>query len=221
MDNRGVIRATELSGRAVVDLDCAEKVGKIDRVVLDPDARRVAAFLVARGASVGGETMHMTVPASSVHAIGPDALTIHRSSMPVDETAQRIDNLPKASDLIGRKVVSEDGRFLGKIDDVLISREDGRILGYTLGGHTVLDRVEGLFRREKAQHEPYLRGDAELRTGEEMIIAPEGAVSEEWEADDDGSGPEVVCAWSRPENERRGIEPGAPLAPGTTIRRSD
>jgi sporulation protein YlmC with PRC-barrel domain len=221
MHNRAVIRATELNGRAVVDLDGAEKVGKIDRVVLDPDAQRVAAFLVSRGASVGGETLHMTVPASSVHAIGPDALTIHRTTVPPGDASHRIDNLPKASDLIGCKVVSEDGRFLGRIEDVLISREDGRILGYTLSGHTVLDRVEGFFRREKKHHEPYLRGDAELRTGEEMIIAPEGAISEEWEVDDDGSGPEVVCAWSRPESERRGIEPGAPLAPGTTIRRSD
>ncbi len=221
MDNRAVIRATELSGRAVVDLDGAEKVGKINRVVLDPDARRVAAFLVSRGTSVGGETMHMTVPASSVHAIGPDALTIHRSAVPADDPTHRIDDLPKASDLIGCKVVSEDGRFLGKIDDVLISREDGRILGYSLGGHTVLDRLEGLFRREKDQHEPYLRADAELRAGEEMIIVPAAAVSEEWEVDDDGTGPEVVCAWSRRDSERRAIEPGTPLAPGTTMRRSD
>ena len=39
-----MIRATELGGRAVVDMDAAEKLGKIDKVILDPDGRRVAGF---------------------------------------------------------------------------------------------------------------------------------------------------------------------------------
>jgi sporulation protein YlmC with PRC-barrel domain len=220
MENRAVIRATELRGRAVVDLDGAEKVGRIDRVVLDPAMHRVAAFLVSPSVAVGGEDLHMTVPASSVHAIGPDALTIHRSSVPGGDMLGRIDDLPKVSDLIGCKVVTEDGRFLGRIDDVLISREDGRVLGYTLGGQKVLDRVEGLFRGEGHGPERYLRANAELRAGEGLVVAREGAITEEWQADEAGT-PDVVCAWSRPENERRGVEPGAPLAPRTSIRRSD
>ena len=79
MENRTVVRATELSGRAVIDLDCAEKIGKVDKIVIDPGARRVAAFLISRGAPLNGEKLHLVVPASSVHAIGPDALTIHYS----------------------------------------------------------------------------------------------------------------------------------------------
>ena len=219
MENRAVIRATELRGRAVVDLDCAERVGRIDRIVLDTDTRQVAAFLVSRGAPLARERIHVTVPASAVHAIGPDALTIHRAPEPDASVLDRIDALPKASDLIGRKVVSRGGRYLGKIGDVLISRADGRIIGYTLGAHDILNKIEQLFRRDK-KHAPYLRADVELRTGKELVVAPDDAVSEEWTSDEPGE-TEMTYELSRADTERRGIEPGAPLAPGTTIRRAD
>jgi sporulation protein YlmC with PRC-barrel domain len=194
-------------------------VGRIDRIVLDTDTRQVAAFLVSRGAPLARERIHVTVPASAVHAIGPDALTIHRAQEPDASVLDRIDTLPKASDLIGRKVVSRGGRYLGKIGDVLISRADGRIIGYTLGAHDVLNKIEQLFRRDK-KPTPYLRADVELRTGKELVVAPDDAVSQEWSSDELGA-TDVTYELSRADTERRGIEPGAPLAPGTTIRRAD
>ena len=218
MENGAVIRATELTGRSVVDLDSAEDVGRIDRIVLGPDTRQVAGFLVSRGAALTGGRTQMAVPASSVRAIGPDAITIHRARTVDAGAIERIETLPKASDVIGRKVVSEDGRLLGKVEDVLIHRGDGRIIGYTLGELDVLNRLEGLFRRDKKDHEPYLRADAELRMGKELIVAPVGAITEELRRDE-GHLAEVVSRASEPE--RRGIEPGAPLAPRTSIRRAD
>ena len=74
-----MIRATELGGRAVVDVDAAEKLGKIERVVLDPDARHVAGFVVSRGSSLFNAGEHLMLAASCVHAIGPDAVTVHGS----------------------------------------------------------------------------------------------------------------------------------------------
>jgi uncharacterized protein YrrD len=35
-----MIRATELAGRAVVDIDAAEKLGTIDKIILDSARRR-------------------------------------------------------------------------------------------------------------------------------------------------------------------------------------
>lgn len=220
MENRAVIRATELTGRAVVDLDCAEKVGRIDRIVLDTDTRQVAAFVVARGAPLARERTRVTVPASAVHAIGPDVLTVHRAQETDATVLDRIDTLPEASDLIGRKVVSRGGRFLGTIGDVLISRADGRIIGYTLGANDLLNKIEQLFRRDRKQ-QSYLRADVDLRTGKELVVAPDDAVAaEEWSSDEPAHA-DVTYELARPDSERRGLEPGASLAPGTTIRRAD
>ena len=50
-----MIRARELRGLAVVDVDAATKVGKIEEVSLAADYHRIAGFLVAVGQSVLGK----------------------------------------------------------------------------------------------------------------------------------------------------------------------
>ena len=169
-----MIRATELGGRAVVDMDAAEKLGSIDKIILDPDARRVAGFVVSRGASLFGNATHALVCASTVHAIGPDAITVRHAAEPPDAPA--LEALPHASDLIGRTVVSTSGRFLGVVEDVLISGADGRIVGYQLARRAPFARL-GTLVGKKQHRAPYLRADAELRAGRELIVAPEDAVA--------------------------------------------
>src|SRR5581483_5807847 len=128
-----MIRASELSGRTVVDIDVAEKLGSIERLILDPEGRRVAGFVVSRGGFTGSKD-HRLVPAAAIHSIGPDAVTVKHDAVTTDDNS-RLETLPRGSDVIGRKVLTEDGRYLGKVEDVLIDREDGRIFGYVLGDH--------------------------------------------------------------------------------------
>ena len=129
-----MIRASELAGRPVVDIDMAEKVGTIEKLILDPNGQRVAGFVIARGGGFASNKGRATIPASAVHAIGPDAVTVKREGAATVDVA-RLEGLPRGSDVIGRKIVTEDGRYLGKVDDVLIEREGGRIFGYVLTDH--------------------------------------------------------------------------------------
>ena len=182
-----MIRATELGGRAVVDMDAAEKVGRIEKVIIDPDARRVAGFTVSHGASLISSGTRVTLPASSVHAIGPDAVTVH-GTVVVNDLAH-LDSLPRVSDVVGRKVVSRDGRLLGTVEDVLIDDEDGRIVGYALNEHTG-GKLEELIAGEKhSDHSRYLRADADLKAGKDLIVAPDDAVAQSWDADASESPP--------------------------------
>lgn len=181
-----MMRATELAGRAVVDIDAAEKLGTIDKIILDPDGRRVAGFVVAKaGSGFPGNKAHTLIGANAVHAIGPDAVTIRPNAVAGSDTAH-LETLPRGSDVIGRKVVSEDGRFLGKVSDVLIDRADGRIIGYLLAEHTPGAKFEEMFGKDKKKRResPYLPADANIRTGRDLIIASEDAVSYDW-ADED------------------------------------
>lgn len=180
-----MMRATELSGRAVVDIDGAEKVGAIDKIILDTDGRRIAGFVVTRpGSGFPGTKAHVLIPALAVHAIGPDAVTIRQSAV-AESDISRLEELPRGSDVIGRKVVSEDGRFLGKIGDVLLDRADGRIVGYLLTDHTPDAKFEEMFGNGKKSREaPYLPADANIRTGRDLIVASEEAVSYDWKDDD-------------------------------------
>jgi len=179
-----VIRATELSGKAVVDVDAAEKLGKIDRVVLDPDARRIAGFVVVRGSSLLGTGEHLLVAASSVHAIGPDAVTVHhRQGAAETDTNADLQHLPRVSDMVGRKVVSDQGQLLGSVDDVLIDEATGRIIGYALATGDLDEKMKSLLsKRGEAKRPPFLRADADLRAGKDLIVAPENALSYDWDA---------------------------------------
>ena len=172
-----MIRVRDLGGRAVVDIDAAEKLGRIEKVILDPDARRVAGLVVSHAAStLGGAATQQTIPASAVHAVGPDAITVRHAALETPHAAP-LDTLPRASELIGRKAVSTTGRFLGVVDDVLIDESDGRILGYELASSDPLARIGALFG-ERSQRPRYIRADAELRPGRELIVAPDDAVRE-------------------------------------------
>jgi sporulation protein YlmC with PRC-barrel domain len=172
-----VIRATELSGRAVVDIDAAERLGRVDKIVLDPDARQVAGFVVSRGSSILGGGDHTTLPASSVHAVGPDAITVRSQAA---EPADRLSHLPRVSDMVGRKVVSETGKVLGKVHDVLIDERDGRIVGYALAGDGLDEKLKAMLPSMQEPDErrmPYLRADASLKAGKDLIVAPEDAMA--------------------------------------------
>src|SRR5688572_1570408 len=180
-----MIRATELSGRAVVDIDAAEKVGVIDKIILDTDGRKVAGFVVTRaGSGFPGSKSQTLIASSAVHAIGPDAVTIRQSAVAGTDMAQ-LETLPRGTDVIGRKVVSEDGRFLGKVGDVLLDRADGRIVGYQLSDHTPGARFEEMFGKDKKRRDtPYLPADAKIRTGRDLIVTSEDAVSYDWKDED-------------------------------------
>jgi len=196
-----MIRASELAGRAVIDINAAEKIGTIERLILDPHGKRVAGLVVTKGGGFPRSREHSTIPATAVHAIGPDAVTVKQDdTAPADITG--LEALPSGADIISRKIVTEDGRYLGKVDDVLIEREDGRIFGYVLSDH------KGKGKR------PYLPADADLRAGKDLIVAPESAMRYEWNDEDTAARP---GHWSDPlvvSNEpgvwvRRGGEAGA------------
>src|SRR5713226_9481507 len=161
-----MIRATELAGRAVIDIDAAEKIGTIEKLILDPEGKRVAGFVVSK-VGFPGNREQTIIPSSAVHAIGPDAVTVKRDAVAADDIG-RLESMPRGSDVIGRKVVTEDGRYLGKVDDVLIERADGRIFGYVLADY------KGQGKR------PYLPADSNLRAGRDLIVASEEAMKYEW-----------------------------------------
>ena len=177
-----MIRATELAGRAVVDIDAAEKIGTIDKIILDPEGRQVAGFVVTRtGSGFPGSKSQALIPSTGVHAIGPDAVTIRQNAVAASDIS-RLETLPRGSDVIDRKVVSEDGRFLGKVSDVLIDRADGRIVGYLLSDHTPGAKFEEVVGKDKKKRReaPYLPASANIRTGRDLIVASEEAVSYDW-----------------------------------------
>jgi uncharacterized protein YrrD len=166
-----MINANDLDGRAVVDLESATKVGYVDEIYLDTDGGRIAAYLVSAGSKLTGGGKKVMIPASAVQTFGPEAIMVR----PVGgERVQHGDfeRLPRLSHVKGRKVVSEGGKLLGTIDDVLLDEADGHIHGYTLKSGSWTDTLMG----NTNDHPDYVRGDADLRLGDDLLVVPESAV---------------------------------------------
>lgn len=170
-----MIKGSQLVGRAVIDMEAAERLGKIKEIIVQRDGERVAGFVVVHGETlVGTAGKRRMIPASAVHSIGPDAVTVRGSAM--QELAE-LDNLPRMSDIIGHKMVTQSGRLLGIIDDVLINRADGTIVGFVVG-EGVRSKLENIFNPQRSRVHGYVRAEADLHVGKDLIVVPDDALIE-------------------------------------------
>jgi uncharacterized protein YrrD len=170
-----MIKGSQLLGRAVIDMEAAERLGKIKEIIVQRDGERVAGFVVVHGETlVGSAGKRRMIPASAVHSIGPDAMTVRGSAM---QQLAELDNLPRMSDIIGHKMITQSGRLLGVIDDVLINRADGTIVGFVVG-EGVRSKLENIFNPQRSRVHGYVRAEADLQVGKDLIIVPDDALIE-------------------------------------------
>ena len=168
-----MIKGSQLIGRAVIDMEAAERLGKIKEIIVQRDGERVAGFVVVHGETiVGTGGARRMIPASAVYSIGPDAMTVRGSAM--QELAE-LDNLPRMSDIIGHKMITQSGRLLGVIDDMLVNRADGTIVGFVVG-EGVRNKLENIFNPQRPRIHGYVRADADLHVGKELIVVPDDAL---------------------------------------------
>lgn len=123
------MKASEITGRAVVTLSNAEKVGHVDDVLFDADYRRIVGFRIKRGAFSRVEA----VPRESVTAVGQDAVTV--SGPDAINAEDRFGKLAGAASLDQArktKVVTESGTLVGLIGDVALDDEARTVHGYLL-----------------------------------------------------------------------------------------
>lgn len=216
-----MIKGSQLVGRAVIDMEAAERLGRIKEIIVQRDGERVAGFVVVHGETIvrTGGTLR-TIPASALHSIGPDAVTVHGAGLKERSSAD-LGNLPRMSDVIGRKMLTRSGRLLGSIDDVLINGEDGTIIGFAVG-EGVRNKLENILNPQRSRIHGYVRADADLHVGNDLIVVPDNALIEgEPRAQEANHKPEIENA---DEPSRRGwsdSDPAQPTRPSIWARRTE
>ena len=171
-----MIKGSQLVGRAVIDMEAAERLGKIKEIIVQQDGERVAGFVVVHGETiVGTGGSRRMIPASALHAIGPDAITVRGSG--AKERLAQLENLPRMSDVVGHKMITRSGRLLGVIDDMLIDGADGTIVGFVVG-EGVRGKIESFFNPQRSRPHGYVRADADLQVGKELIVVPDDSLIE-------------------------------------------
>jgi len=171
-----MIKGSQLVGRAVIDMEAAQRLGRVKEIIVQQDGERVAGFVLVHGETiVGTGGTRRTVPASALHSIGPDAVTVRGSA--VKERLPELDKLPRMSDVIGHKMVTRSGRLLGSIDDMLIDGADGTIIGFVVG-EGVRNKLEMIFNPQRSRIHGYVRADADLHVGKDLVVVPDDALIE-------------------------------------------
>lgn len=94
-----------------------------------------------------------------------------------EQSASDLDSLPRMSDVIGHKMMTQSGRLLGSIDDILIDGKDGTIIGFVVG-EGVKSKLENMFSADRARSAGYVRADADLQVGNDLIVVPDDAFIE-------------------------------------------
>ncbi len=141
------MKATKLLGMPVVSIASAENLGDVQDLVLNPDARHVVAIRIR----LLPEGVVKTVSAVDARA-GHDAVTIKDSRSVTQEELGEVEGTVDLSKLLGVRVLSHSGDFLGTIEEVeldtdlvITSYQVGRnALSHLFGGSKSLRAVEGI-----------------------------------------------------------------------------
>jgi sporulation protein YlmC with PRC-barrel domain len=160
------VRASQLQGRLLIDLDDAEFVGVVCDIEVDVVSSRVIAVTACN-----------TPDADDLQRVPFAAIQGHNFDLVLVRGAERsVDNSRwiALSDLCTRSVVTQRGQTVGIITDAILNPMDQHVSAYVLrvddgGFASILSHVR--------QTELYVRPDAEIHLGSDWIVVAEEAVA--------------------------------------------
>ncbi|ADL11955.1 PRC-barrel domain-containing protein [Acetohalobium arabaticum] len=142
----------------VVNLETGKEIGDVKDVVFDPDTERIVGLIVEGGGFFKGDRM---IPYDQLYSMGDDAVTIKDESAlsDLDDTKDYLIDNP--GDVIGSKVVTDDGKELGIIEDIILNPDDGNRDSYEITDGLVHDILDG---------RGVLSVSNELKYGEDVVV---------------------------------------------------
>jgi uncharacterized protein YrrD len=142
-------RTREIVGKPIVSAATGQKLGAVADLLLDESCHSVVGLVVRDGWMAAERVL----PYDDVQTIGPDAVIARSAGELIDRRRWRERAVPaaRASRFTGRRVVTEGGRILGIVSELLIDERTGRVDGYRIAGrkgplapHSLLTQVEDL-----------------------------------------------------------------------------
>jgi uncharacterized protein YrrD len=122
----------EIRGMPVVSVAEGKEVGKVDALLVDPEAGEVRWLRLGKGGFFGENRVIST---DAVQAIGENAITIdsETSAVLIDEVAEAQELSRDKRRILGNRVLTNRGRLLGEIRDYEIDDETFEITRYEIG----------------------------------------------------------------------------------------
>ena len=160
MEDRVLLRAAEVPGTPVVTVG-GDDIAQVRDVLFDSTSGEVVGFTLAKRGLFGGP-MKQRLPWANVVGLGPHAVIVADADAFVarGEFGAPADD----RDMLGARVITDDGRRLGTVSDLVLEVHDGKadVVGYELSPS------EGF--RETSQHVLLPLPDTLAASGDNLVV---------------------------------------------------
>lgn len=162
LDGR-LVRAADLSGRPVVTL-AGEDVAQVRDIVYDPGSGELVAFTLAGRGLLAGPKKDVLLW-EHVHGLGPRAVMVADADA-VTPRASLDDQQVDDRDVIGARVLTDDGRELGVVTDLIVDVRPRTGVADAVGYQ--IDPVDSF--RDSSDHVLLPLPDTLAVTGDNLVV---------------------------------------------------
>jgi uncharacterized protein YrrD len=131
---RLLVTGSAIRGLPVVTMAGGEDVAEVRDLIYNPEAGRVVGVTLNKRGFLAGRRREV-LPAENIHAIGRDAVMVDDEDKLVlpGEAPDEVGAPPSGRDVTGNEVLTENGKSLGKVKDVVVLvGSDGEVVGYEI-----------------------------------------------------------------------------------------
>lgn len=129
-------RGREIVGLPVIDLSNGERIAQVIDLVCNPAQDCVSALLLSGPDQPRGSRMLLW---ENIYSLGVDAVTVEsREAITLANEASGVKN-----QYLAKNVLTSSGKSLGRIEDIAVDAQSGRILGCVLTDGLVGDFLTG------------------------------------------------------------------------------
>ncbi len=137
-----LMRAKALVGMPVVTIDTGEDIAETRDVIYVPDAGRILGFTLNKRGRLAGR-MKQVLDISHVHAVGRDAVMVRDAAALEGGEGAAAARDAKGRNVLGDEVLTDAGKRLGQVRDLVVEMNESTVIGYELDGDPALQRAEG------------------------------------------------------------------------------
>lgn len=130
-----LVRGKDVSGFPVVDLSTGDEIAEIRDLIFDPSRGGIGGFTLAKR-GLFGRRLKQVLAVESLRSVGTHAVTVESAdaiSEPNDAPAS-VAAIDRSADVTDNVVVTESGRQLGRVRDVVLTGgRQPRVVGFEIG----------------------------------------------------------------------------------------
>lgn len=116
------VTLSQLRNHPLININEGREIGRVADVLLDEQRRVIQAFSTKKGFLRGP-----TYVPSAKASIGVDAIIFQPGALEGQDTSW-LDDLPRASALLGARVLSQNGQVLGSVENIRFQQDNGMLL---------------------------------------------------------------------------------------------